>query len=142
MAAAAIDPADLLSRLLRAEQADTFAYLAGDADPYIGQSCANLRQLLPAMVCSERRREGELACLVEDLGGTIRPAVASAEVQYLAYLSADYLLPKLVEARQRAIARYEQALADLPDAPAEVVSLLKAHLNELRRELEQLESGR
>ena len=141
MAAAALDPADLLSDLLCAEQGDVFAYIAGEADPYIGQKSAGLRRLLPAMVATERRREGELAALVDDLGGMLRQAVTPAEVQYLAYLSAEFVLPKLIDARQRAIARYEQAVEAMPDAPARVMSLLRAHLAELRQELGELKAA-
>lgn len=141
MAAAALDPAEILGSLLRAEQADVFAYLAGEADPYMGQHSGTLRQLLPALVATEFRREGELAGLVDELGGMIQPVTLSAEVQYLAYLSAEYMLPKLIEARQRTIARYERAAEALADAPAETVSLLKRHLAELRKELEQLKTA-
>lgn len=141
MAAAALDPAEILGSLLRAEQADVFAYLAGEADPYMGQKSGALRLLLPAMVATEQRREGQLAAMVDEMGGMIRPANLSAEVQYLAYLSAEYLLPKLIEARQRAITRYEDAIESLADGPAEAVSLLKGQLAELRQEMEQLRAA-
>lgn len=142
MAAAAIDPADVLSELLQAEQGDVFAFIAGEADPYIGQKSAGLRRLLPAMVATERRREGELAALVDELGGTLRQATTSAEVQYMAYLSAAFVLPRLIDARQRSIVRYEQAIDAMPGAPAaRVMSLLRAHLTELRQELDQLKAA-
>jgi hypothetical protein len=141
MAAAALDLADVLGGLLRAEQADVFTYLASEADPYLGADSLALRPLLPAMTRTARRREGELAALVDDLGGILRPVGVAAEVQYLAYLSAQYLLPRLIESRRRGIDRYARTIEALADAPPDIVSLLRSHLAEMREELAQLEAA-
>jgi|GEM_PF-3534391 len=131
---------DTLSGLLRAEQIGVFHFMA-EADTYISSRFAEMRRPLRQMVEAAGRREGELAAAIVDLGGTLRPPPLSPEMQYMAYLSVGYLLPKLVLARQQTIHRYEQALEQLRDAPPEVVDLLRKHLAELREELAVLQKA-
>jgi hypothetical protein len=129
-----IDIVDVLCDLLADEQANIFHFMR-NADPYIKAGGLDLRRPLRRMIDADLRREGELIGVITEQGGCPRLVPVCPEQQYMAYLSMGYLLPKLVEAREQTIRRYEQALAD---ADGEVKVLLERHLAELRQEVESL----
>src|SRR5262249_34832588 len=90
---------------------------------------------------------GELADLIESLGTVPTPAGAiRRDEQYLAFLSLQFLLPKLVTEKKLHIERYENALAglkrkELPQVPSEAIELVQSHLLELRHELSPLKTA-
>jgi hypothetical protein len=130
------DVANAVDRLLAAERGDAFGFLAG-AGAYVGHSAAvwaKVQQVLAA----GRHRQAELAALLETLGAMPRAGAFSADVQYLAFLSMDFLLPKLIAAKQQSIRRYEDALEQIGDANAPVAAVLSRHLEEHRAELATL----
>ncbi len=86
------------------------------------------------MIDGDQRRTIELAGAVEDMGETIRPAPLASELQYLAFLSLSFLLPRLTAARKEAVHRYESALDRLGDSSPTVAEILKRHLSELKKE--------
>ena len=137
MAGASIDMVDVLCELLEGEHGCMLRFL-GEAEPYISGAAVEAGRLLQGMVAAAVRREGELVNSVSDLGGTPRPPAVSREHQYLAYLSMDYLLPKLAEAKERSIARYESALQQIGESGPAVSQALKRHLAEHRGELEAI----
>jgi hypothetical protein len=134
-----IDIVDVLSGLLQTEQANVFHFLT-DADPYIHPAAAELRRPLRDIIDATLAREGELASLIIDLGSTPFPPAVTPEFQYFAFLSIDFLAPKLVEAKQHSINRYSAALEaiGLSDPPA--ATLLMSHLDQHKRELAELQT--
>jgi len=132
-----IDLLEVLGRLLAGEQGDAFAFLS-DAEPYIARGGASLRHLLAHLLTASAHRRGELAALIDDLGGTPPMRTMSAENQYFAFLSADCLLPRLIEAKRQSVARYELAIQQLADSNPRITALLTSHLDTHRRELDLL----
>jgi hypothetical protein len=139
-AAQPIKATDALGGILRAEQMSVFHFMA-EAEAYINPALAEIRRPLEKMVRASRRREGELAAMIVELGGALRQPALAAETQYLAFLSVGFLLPKMVMARQQVIGRYEQAVGSLAGAPVDAIALLKGHLEELKEELAVLQKA-
>lgn len=131
------DIIDLVSDLLQSEQAGAFHFMT-EADPYINRTEAEIRRPLLEMVRATVRREGELAAVIDELGSTPPPPAVSKENQYLAFLSIDFLLPKLKEAKLASIRNYEKAIR-IAGENEMVVGVLEQHLREHRSELEQIE---
>jgi hypothetical protein len=131
------DIIDLVSDLLQSEQAGAFHFMT-EADPYINRAEAELRRPLLEMVQSTIRREGELAALIDELGSSPPPPAVSKENQYLAFLSVDFLLPKLRDAKLASIRNYEKAIR-IAAGDEMVTAVLEQHLREHRTELEHLE---
>lgn len=132
---------DLVSELLQEEQSDMFHFMS-TADPYINRAAAELRRPLQEMIDRGRRQSGELVGVLEQLGGIARPVRVNTEFQYLAFLSVDFLLPKLYEAKRRSIERYQRALRLLPESASEpepgVRAVLESHLAQHLRDMETL----
>jgi hypothetical protein len=133
------DIIDLLSDLLQSEQAGAFHFMT-EADPYINRAEAELRRPLLEMIRNTIRREGELAAVIDELGSSPPPPAVSKENQYLAFLSVDFLLPKLRDAKLASIRNYEKALKLVGDDEM-VTSVLEQHLREHRTELEHIEKA-
>lgn len=135
---------DLLTSLLEAEMNSVFRFM-GEGSPYLGRASAEVRKPLQEMVLAEHRRAGELADLIESLGTVPTPAGAiRRDEQYLAFLSLQFLLPKLLIEKKLHIERYENALAGLkqthlPQVPAQAIAVVESQLAELRNELSALE---
>src|SRR5688572_5174256 len=122
-----VDISDVISDLLQEEQSDLFHFMS-TADPYINRAAAELRRPLQEMIARGTEQSGELVSVLEQLGGIARPVRVSPEFQYLAYLSVDFLLPKLYAAKRRSIERYQRALHLLPSSDADVRPILESHL--------------
>ncbi|HEV8293243.1 MAG TPA: hypothetical protein VGP94_15010 [Tepidisphaeraceae bacterium] len=131
------DIIDLISDLLQSEQAGAFHFMT-EADPYINRAEAELRRPLLEMIKSTLRREGELVAVIDELGSTPPPPAVAKENQYLAFLSVDFLLPKLRDAKLASIRNYEKALRIAVEDEM-VVGILEQHLREHRSELEQID---
>jgi len=131
------DNVDLVSDLLQSEQAGAFHFMI-EADPYINRAVAEVRRPLLEMIGSTVRREGELAAILDELGSTPPPPAVSKENQYLAFLSIDFLLPKLKEAKLASIRNYQKAIR-IAGGDEMVRGVLEQHLREHLSELEQIE---
>jgi hypothetical protein len=132
---------DVLSGLLDAERNNIIRFM-GEGSPYLSRATAEIRRPLQEMVDANARHVRELGELIISLGGNPPPfAPVQSEEQYLAFLSLQFLLPKLVHTRELTITRYETALAALEDAPPEVTDLLRSHLAEHREQLQILEKA-
>ena len=132
---------DALQSLLDAEEASIFRFMR-QGTPYLTRAAVDIRRQVEAMAEVSDRHAAELAELITRLGGTIRPAPVQSENQYLAYLSLQFLLPKLAEAKRRIMERYENVLRALGDgAPAEVIELLNGHLVRHRADLASLQAA-
>jgi hypothetical protein len=132
------DIIDLLDDLLQAETAGAFHFMS-EADPYINRAEADIRRPLLEMIRSTQRRVGELAGLIDELGSTPPAPAVSKENQYLAFLSVDFLLPKLRDAKLASIANFQKALRIAGTGNQMVSEVLSAHLDEHQRELGQIE---
>src|SRR5687767_2050731 len=110
---------DVLIALLEGEQAGLFHFMA-DADPHISRASAALRKPLGNMIATSKRHEEELTSLISDLGGTPRPVPVNPENQYIAFLTTDFLLPKLADAKRESMKRYEQSLRQIDGADSEI----------------------
>ena len=133
------DIVDLISDLLQGEQAGAFHFMT-EADPYIKRAEAEMRRPLLEMIGNTIRREGELAAILDELGSTPPPPAVSKENQYLAFLSVDFLLPKLREAKLASIRNYEKAIR-IASGNEAVTPILEQHLRQHRSELEQIDKA-
>jgi hypothetical protein len=106
-----------------------------EADPYINRASADIRKPLQLMVAESVRHEGELAALLSDMGSTPAPTAVRLEHQYMAFLTLEFLLPKLREDKLQSIDRYEKTLALLADADPAAADLLRSHLEDHRRDV-------
>lgn len=128
------DTVDVLIALLAGEQAGLFHFMS-EADPHIDRASASLRRPLQQMIAQSRRHEAELTGVIAEMGGTSPPVPVNMEYQYLAFLTLDYLLPKLREAKLASIHRYTDAVKRLDGGDGMVEAMLLAHLNDHRRDL-------
>jgi hypothetical protein len=137
---------DLLNALLESQQNSIIRFM-GESSPYLGGAPPGVRQLLAQMLKDNLKRSQDLYRLIERLGGSPRPRGLQPEEQYLSYLSLKFLLPKIVDAKELIIRRYENALLALQNgqalqnAPADVFEMLQQQLAEHRKELENLRAG-
>ena len=135
---------DLLNSLLESELNSIFRFM-GEGSPYLSRATVEIRRPLQEMVLAEQRRAADLAQRIQSLGGDAGRVIGiRPDEQYLAFLSLQFMLPKLVTEKKLHIERYENALASLkkmPDVPAEVSALVEAHLAELRDELNSLHAA-
>lgn len=132
---------EVLNDLLDAELNSIFRFM-GEGSPYLSRATAEVRRPLAEMVDASQRRAGELYALIESLGGTPVPRGLRPEEQYLAFLSLEFLLPKLVDAQKLMIRRYENAInaiRALKDGTPEAFATLQSHLDENKRHLTTLE---
>ena len=122
-----------LNDLLDAELNSVFAFF-GEGMPYVDRSHAALNRPLVEMVKNSRRRAERLVELIQSVGGSPIPRGLQPREQQIAYLSISFLLPKLVEAKERDITRYRkvrsvmkgEAVAALDEMIAEQVGELAA----------------
>lgn len=128
---------DALNALLEAQENSIFRFM-GDGSPYLSRASAEIRRPLNEMVLTGDRQGMELADMIYSLGGVPASRGIQPEEQYLAFLTLKFLLPKLEEAKQLTIQRYENTLRALNGAPPEVVELLTTHLAEHREHLAML----
>ena len=131
---------DTLNGLLEAELNSVFRFM-GEGSPYLSRANSDIRQPLNEMVLAGQRRAGELADLIDRLGGIPVPRSIQPEEQYLAFLTLKFLLPKLVDARRLTIERYENALRALKHPQPGVAELLNSHITEMQTELQVLEKS-
>ena len=127
----------VLADLLSAEQAGLFHFMA-DADPHISRASAATRRPLQQMIADSRRQEYELTALISEMGGTVAPIPVNMEHQYIAFLDTEFLLPKLRDAKEASIDRYEKAIKQIDGGDSMLEALLAAHLNDHRRDLATL----
>ncbi len=142
MTSAPVAVIDLLNSLLEAELNSVFRFI-GEGSPYLSRATAEVRRPLQEMVAGVHRRAAKLAALIESLGQTPRPTASiRSDEQYLAFLSLKFLLPKLLQEKRLAHARYENALATLrrlPQVPPEVPAIIEADMADCARDLAALE---
>ncbi|MGE5608379.1 MAG: hypothetical protein ACM359_03940 [Bacillota bacterium] len=129
------DVIEILNSLLRAEHGAIFRFIAS-ADPYITRNAAALRRPLQNITAASLRHEAELMDLIENLGGVPQSPLVTPEHQYLSFLSLEFLRPKLIQAAQLAITRYESALAALTPSNPDVANRLKNQLIDYRQFLD------
>lgn len=132
---------DALTSLLEAEENSIFLVVT-NGSPYLSRADAELRQQLDEMAQRKQRHAHETHDLIEELGGHAPQRRVAPDEQYLAYLSLRFLLPKLVDEKKLCIRRYENAIQSIGDHGTEhVLDVLKQHLEEMREELQVLETA-
>ena len=128
-----------LNDLLDAELNSVFAFI-GNSTPYLDRSHAGMRKQLAALVTASHRRAERLYRLIESRGGSPITRGMQMGEQHLAYLSIDFLLPKLVEAKRRDIERYREVLHSANGAAAlavrEMIAEQTDELAALQKDLE------
>ncbi|HWE02752.1 MAG TPA: hypothetical protein VG326_10110 [Tepidisphaeraceae bacterium] len=128
---------DVLNSLLEAEVNSIFHFV-GEGSPLLERAGEEVRRPLEQMGHHLDRHTQELAQLIRRLGGRpSNPPAPKAEDQYLSFLSLQFLLPKLVDAKQLMIQRYRNAL-QIVGTDAEVLGVLQRHLSEMEADLEVL----
>ena len=128
---------DILNGLLEGEQGSIFRFL-GEGSPYVSRASAALRKPLQHGIDINGRFTLELGRLIDDLGGDPSPRVIKLEEQYLAYLNAKFLLPKLIDDKLLTIRRYENTLKAIGEAGADIIDTLQSHLEAHRQQLKTL----
>ncbi len=141
MPTAPVAVVDALNSLLEAQQNSIIRFM-GEGSPYLSRATVEVRRPLHQMLNNNFRRCRELYNMVEELGGSPWPLGLQPEEQYLAFLSLKFLLPKLVDAKQLIIRRYENAVKAIgKGGPPEANELLQRHLSEHRAELAVLQKA-
>jgi hypothetical protein len=131
-----IEPARLLNELLD-DELNSPARFIQESVPYIEPELRHLREPLKRMLESRRARSTELIKLLQTLD--VEPASyrLHAEEQYLAFLSLKFLLPRLIEWKNRAILLHERALM-LAGEDSPLHQLISRHLQQHQAELAAL----
>ena len=134
------DILDALGALLEAELGSVFRFL-GQGGCYLSRASADIRQPLAKMIQTPDVHARALHELIESEGGYPTRRRLRPDEQYLAFLSMNFLLPKLIDATKLLIERYENALAVLRNTPPSVIPLLQSHLSDYREQLATLEKA-
>jgi hypothetical protein len=130
---------DVLASLLEGERNSILGFLE-ESWPYPSRATVELNHRLQTMAKTCHRRVSLLSGMILDLGGDLPPRRVQPEEQYMAFLTLDFIIPKLADEKKLSIHRYESALASLGSGAApEVTEVLRAHLAEHRGELGVLE---
>jgi bacterioferritin (cytochrome b1) len=132
---------DVLYGLFEAEEASLFRFMR-QGNPYLTRATVETRHRVEAMADTSLRHAAQLARLIESLGGTIRLSPVHPENQYLAFLSLQFLIPKLIQAKRQTIERYQNALQAMRGADPQILNLLNTHLAQHREDLTELEAAR
>jgi hypothetical protein len=126
-------PAAILDALLalhEAEQGSVFR-LMREGSPYVRQVPPELRGRVKELHDINGRHVEELAGVIRRLGGVPQPRPALDD-PYIQFLSARFLIPKLLSEKELMRERYDNTLGALPEsAPGDIVDLLR------RQEAEQ-----
>ncbi len=126
---------DVLQQLLAEGQQGIFHYL-GESGAYVGARLAGLLRPLESMIEQTRRNESELAGMIDAHGGQISPIVVNMEMQTLAYLGVEFLLPKLIAEKKATIARYQESIKAVGETSSDgqvLTRQLSGHLEDLAR---------
>jgi antitoxin component HigA of HigAB toxin-antitoxin module len=128
---------DALNSLLEAEVNSIFHFV-GTGSPYLQNATPDMRRDLESMRQHLDQHELELADLIRRLGGRpSNPPKPNANDQYLEYLSLKFLLPKLVDAKELMIERYEHAMKVVDKNP-DAIQTLQKHLSEMSADVATL----
>ncbi len=137
MATLSVAVVDALNSLLEAEANSIFHYV-GPGSPYLDHAGPKVRKPLEEMSRHLDQHARELTDLVRRLGGEpSNQPTPDAEDQFLSLLSLKFLLPKLVEAKELMIRRYQSVMRAVEGTP-EVAQILDNHLEEIQRDLKVL----
>lgn len=128
--------ADVLNDLLATELASEFASIVRSA-PHAGRSGTGVRKTIRYVAEADARRTDDLWLLLLSLGMEPRPGRRHREAVE-AYLSIDYLLPRMILKKERTLQAYRGAVAIVGDTPESVAATLRRHLTEHAGELEVL----
>ena len=131
---------DVLYGLFEAEEASLFRFMR-EGNPYLTRATVETRHRVEAMADISLHNAAQLARLIESLGGTIRLSPVHPENQYLAFLSLQFLIPKLIQAKRQTIERYQNALQAMRGADPQILNLLNAHLAQHREDLTGLQAA-
>jgi hypothetical protein len=134
---------DALNSLLEAELNSVFRFIE-EGFPYLSRANADVRKTISELTALSHKHAHELANLIDTLGGVALPRhVVRPEGQYLAYLSLQFLLPKLVIEKELLLERYKNARIFLgstyPDAAAvldRIIAEQQQYLGLLRKAAE------
>ena len=128
MATASAALVDILNSLIEAEETSIFR-LMGDDSPYLQEANPEVRKALQEEMEASHRHAAELADCVRRLGAeaAVSPSARPSEPM-LEFISLRFLLPKLVEEKERLIRYYLNALQALPDDAPEIETSLRRHL--------------
>src|ERR1019366_6441220 len=126
---------DALNSLLEAELNSVCRQIESDF-PYLTRGNAGLRKTISELAQLSRRHAGELADLIDSLGGVAVPRqFVHPEGQYLAYLSLQFLLPKLVGEKELALDRYKKARLSMGAGQPETIGVLDHIIGEQEQNL-------
>jgi bacterioferritin (cytochrome b1) len=126
---------DALNSLLEAELNSIFR-LIEDGFPYLSRANADVRKTISQLAQLSHKHANELADLIDSLGGVALPRhVVRPEGQYLAYLSVQFLLPKLVAEKELLLERYRNTRLFIGSDNAQVVAALDRIIAEQREYL-------
>ncbi|HZL35980.1 MAG TPA: hypothetical protein VFC78_11760 [Tepidisphaeraceae bacterium] len=125
---------DALKSLYEAE-ANSLLQFVGVDSPYLDGASEDMRATFRQMVAHLASDQQEVARMIGQLGDTPAiPPPLGAEERYIPYLSLKFLLPKLREAKEMMVRRYENALRFVDGEP-EVIEMLERHLAQMRVDL-------
>ena len=129
---------DRLNDLLEVE-ARSVLQRVREAQPFVDWADADAVPVLERIVADEFEHQRRLAEAIVRLGGVPRPPILDMRTAGFHYLSARYLLPKVIEDQRGRIAAYGQAVAEVSSA-GEASALLNDILARHQAQLQQLET--
>ena len=129
---------DALNSLLEAELNSIFRFVE-DGFPYLNRASANVRKTISELATLSHKHATELADLIDSLGGVVLPRhVVRPEGQYLAYLSLEFLLPKMVVEKELLLERYKNTRLFIGSGNPEIVAVLDPIIAEQEQYLQRL----
>jgi bacterioferritin (cytochrome b1) len=132
---------DALNSLLEAELNSVFRFIE-DGFPYLTRANADVRKTISELAQLSREHARELADLIDSLGGVALPRhVVRAEGQYLAYLSLQFLLPKMVAEKELLLERYKNTKLFIGSANPETAAVLDKIIAEQKQYLSVLRTA-
>ena len=127
---------DSLNSLLEAELSSVFRFITEEAFPYLSRAQAVVRKPLADARALSDRHAAELADLIDSLGGVALPRSRTpVDEQFVAYLSLQFLLPKLVNEKQLLLQRYVNVQTSLGHDYPQIARELQRMIDEQRQML-------
>ena len=142
---AAVDAATLLTALYWAESQSLLAQLV-EKQPYLTRSEARWRKSLLEMIARSRHFGDDLMAVMAKLPGprlveTHQHSAETVAAVDWAFLSLDFLLPRLIASKQNLLTIYESAVAQLTGAPVALTEMLRRHIGAHQSDLQLLTDG-
>lgn len=125
---------EILNELLMHESQSLLSRL-GESTVFVSWACADEQQIVSSMIQEETQHRAWLVEAIRDLGGDPLPVRADIQSTNVHYLDLSFVLPRALKDRNRLLASYESAAAQIgsnPRAGSVIAKIAERHRKHIR----------